>query len=175
MEYAGVLDRVNLLIFPPHGVTGAENQEKGRQRQSSLLVMLILVRQILISVRILERLQVITLLWYFSQHQVAGGFRKPFCHHLSSSTGLAMGLQNSRVAMIFKTEQAFHQGVKVKTCEARKKHILCSVVPLGTFPEFRQVSMDFCLRLVSSSINFPWLHCTTVHKVRLSYWPFKSL
>lgn len=98
-------------------VTQTENQEKGRQRQS-LLVMLILVRQILISVRFLERLQVISLLWKFSQLQVAGGFRKPFCHHLSSSTGLTMALQNSHVAMIFKTEQTFHQGVKGKASEA---------------------------------------------------------
>lgn len=121
---------------------GAENQEKGRQRQSSLLVMLILVRRILISVRFLERLQVITLLWYFSQRQVAVGFRKPFCCHPASSTGLAVALQNSHVATIFMTERAFQQGVKGKASEAWQKHTLCSVVPLGTFPEFRQVSME---------------------------------
>lgn len=102
-----------------HGVTCAEIQEKGRQRQSSLLVMLILVRQILISIKVPGGgLQVITLLWNFSQRQVAGGFRKPFCCHPSSSTGLTMALQNSYVAMIFKTEQAFHQGVKGKASEA---------------------------------------------------------
>lgn len=35
-----------------------------------------------------------------------------------------MALQNSYVAMIFKTEQAFHQGVKGKASEAWEKHLL---------------------------------------------------